>query len=188
MRCLVLPAISVMAVIAFFSALTPIATAAITAKPDQVRAAFIYNLTNFVNWRDREFIQAGDCFTIQVLGNRTIARNLKLLTDNEKIWGRPFKIEYRDSPAQINNCHILYMDNSVTETISPDLIRELNESDILTIGDSSLFLEKGGIIALIEKNKRIQVVINLSAAKKTGFSFDAQLLKVARIFSPSKEQ
>ncbi len=155
----------------------------LTVKADQVRAAFIYNLTSFIKWSNAYEQNTDNQFLIVVLGDREVARNLELLTEGDELKGRFFKIRYTRFPGDVNYCNVLYADKSVADQLSTEFLKRLNDHQVLTIGDSFSFLKKGGIVALIQAEKRIKIFINMTAAKQAGLSFNAQLLKVAGIFS-----
>ncbi len=151
-------------------------------KPDQVKAAYIYNLPNFVSWPDFQETAGEDIFIIKVLGNRSIARYLEVLTQGEKIKGLPISIVYIDSIYQARNCKILFVDNSYEDAVTDGQLADLANNGILTVGESLDFLKKGGIVGLVPVDKRIVVVVNLSMAQRARISFSSKLMKVAKVF------
>lgn len=157
----------------------PVAEAA-SFKPDQVKAAFIYNLTNFVNLPEKTGSSSRSAYVIAVLGNRNIARYLQMITRGESRNGRPFVIKYADSPEELGRCHVLFVDHTFEEKV-PELLEQLSGHCLLTVGESKEFLRAGGMVGLVPRGKRIQIVINLDAAEASGISFNSKLLRVASI-------
>ncbi len=153
---------------------------AATFKPDQVKAAFIYNLTNFVTWPDSQSLGPERPIVIAVVGSQAIAHNLLLLTKGETLKGRPFYIKFIQSLSEIGDCQILFLDKSMEAPLG-EMLRDLARQGVLTIGDSPDFLKNGGMVGLLPKGKRIQIVINVDAARNAGISFNSKLLKVAKI-------
>ena len=149
-------------------------------KPVEIKAAYLYNLINFVHWPESSG-QNGP-FVIQVLGNPLLARNLALLTRGEKVVGRNIVIEFIDSVDEIKMCQMLFVDSSQEDNVSPDLMEKLAKKHILTVGDSMDLLRKGAMVGLLRKGRRIILVVNAQLAASVGISFSAKLLKVARIY------
>ena len=149
-------------------------------KPDQVKAAFIYNLTNFVSLPEEKDDSNSSPYIITILGNRSLARNLKLLTRGESFKGRPFVVKHASNPEEVDSCQILFVDRSY-ESQLPELLNQLTSRCMLTVGDTDSFLQAGGMVGLISRKKRIQIIVNLEAARSCGISFNSKLLRIATI-------
>ena len=148
-------------------------------KPDEIKAAYLYNLTNFVHWPDAQ--PEKQTFIIKVFGNRAVARNLGLLTRGEKLRGANIVIQYIDSVLDIYPCQMLFVDGSVQEQLTSKMLSELASKQILIIGDTLDFLQKGAMVGLLENGGRILIAVDPDLARKAGISFSSKLLKVARI-------
>ncbi len=176
-RLSIFPCCICLGIIAYFFSIPQSCCLAASFKPDQIKAAFIYNLTNFITLPKAGHTK--DTFIIGVIGNKDIAKNLRVITKGERIRGRPFYIKSIDSPADMIDCHVLFVDAQAL--IQPRLLKDLADRGILTIGDTDDFLKNGGIIGLLPRRHRIQIVINMQAARRAGISFNSKLLKVARV-------
>jgi len=157
-------------------------------KPDQIKAAYIYNLPNFVYWPDLKKleIKTKGAFVIKVLGNKSIARYLEVLTKGEKIKGNPISIVYIDSVSQAQNCRVLFVDSAFENVLTRAQLVGLANNGILTVGESLNFLKKGGIVGLVPVGKRIVIVVNTSIAQKASMSFSSKLMKVAEVFKAAQ--
>ena len=148
-------------------------------KPVEIKAAYLYNLVNFVYWPGSNDVQ--EPFVIEILGNPVLAENLELLTRGETLRGRRIIIKSIDSVSEIDDCQILFVDSSKEKEFSPELLDGLSKKHILTVGNSLEFLKKGAVVGLISSSGRIFIAVNQRLAKKAGISFSSKLLKVARI-------
>ena len=149
-------------------------------KPAEIKAAYIYNLANFVHWpgatvRDESFV-------IVVLDNPELAGNLAMLTNGERLGGRSIVVESIDSVEEIRDCQILFVDSSSENEVSAELLEKLAAKHTLTVGNSMELLRKGAMVGLILTGRRIIIAINKRLAERFGISFSSKLLKVARIF------
>ncbi len=149
-------------------------------KPVEIKAAYIYNLANFVHWPESA-MEDGD-FVIEVLGNPELARNLDLLTKGEKLEGRSIVVRSIDSVDEIHDCQILFVDSSREQELSARLLEKLAQKHTLTVGNSIELLQKGAMVGLVLTGRRIIIAINTRLAERVGISFSSKLLKVARIF------
>ena len=55
------------------------------------------------------------------------------------------------------------------------------ELRLVTVSDIPGFAQLGGMIELPLEGERVGIVINRSSARKSGFEFNAQLLRLARV-------
>ena len=149
-------------------------------KPVEIKAAYLYNLANFVHWPESPV--QNEAFVIAVLGNPLLARNLSLLTRGEKLDGRNIVVKSIDSIEEIKSCQILFVDHSKEKVVSKSVLQKLALKHTLTVGNSMEFIRKGAMVGLVLTGKRILIAINTGLAKKVGISFSSKLLKVARTY------
>ncbi len=149
-------------------------------KPAEIKAAYLYNLVNFVYWPESKDVQ--EPFVIEILGNPVLARNLELLTRGETLRGRRIIVRTINSVSEIGECQILFVDRSKEKEFSPRLLDGLSKKHVLTVGNSPEFIKKGAMVGLISSGRRILIAVNQRLAKKAGILFSSKLLKVAKIF------
>lgn len=147
------------------------------AREARTRAAYIYNLPNFIQWPTGTFSSTMKVVNICSLSSSAVDRQLQTIT--AQFIGKPIQLHHIEQPDQLNNsCRMLFIDNS--HNTSPGYLQKAHQQAILTIGLDSLFLDKGGIIALVSYNNGVQLEINLTAAKLNGFEISSNLLEIAR--------
>ena len=159
-------------------------------KPDQIKAAYIYNLPNFVYWPNEKQANThftnNNAFVIKILGSESIARYLSILTRGETIKGQPITVDFITSLEKATDCSILFVDKSYEDKLPSEVLSNLAEHGILTVGESLGFLKKGGMVGLVPIGKRIMILINPSMAQKAKLAFSAKLMRVAKVFDPQK--
>jgi hypothetical protein len=84
---------------------------------------------------------------------------------------------------EIKTCHVLFIGRSETERLEK-IFAHLKGRNILTVGDSGVFAETGGMVQFISENKKIRFRINLAAAKAAGLTISSKILRVADVISP----
>jgi hypothetical protein len=76
-------------------------------------------------------------------------------------------------------CQVLFISNTDEKKIRK-LLERLEGLPVLTISDSTDFIQKGGMIEFNMINDHIRFSINYLAAHNAGISFSAQMLKLAK--------
>lgn len=166
---------------------------------DEVKVAFVYNFIRFIDWPQEKTIGPNDPIIIGVIGPEFLLHAFESLKDkqakNRDIVTKSFvdlanmKKNSQDSDSQWNKriemlktCHVVLLFplyRQQTNSLS-DILDELKGLAVLTIGESSGFLEKGGIINFIKEEGRIQFEINAIAARKSNLDISSKLLRVAK--------
>jgi len=152
----------------------------------QVKAVFLFNFAQFVEWPATAFSSEQSPFVIGVVGDNPFGSYLEEVVSGEKTNTHPLKVEYYKTPEEIKTCHILFINKS--EKIDPDdIIADLKAKPILTVGDVPYFLHNGGMIRFYVKNNKIQIQINLEAAEAAKLIISSKLLRIAEIYNVNKK-
>ncbi|MCF7512056.1 YfiR family protein [Pseudoalteromonas sp. L23] len=152
--------------------------------PDQVRSAFLYQMAKFVEFPDENTKSSFQfCFYSLESGP---ASELKSAT-KLNVRGKPIKLveakktwNYKELSSA---CDITYID----ETNENDILSawtDTIESNMLTVGESIEFLERGGIASLVQEGGKIRLYINKQALEKQYFIVRSRLLAVSK-FHPN---
>jgi hypothetical protein len=164
-------------------ALPGIARAQGTSEYD-LKAAFLYNFTKFVDWPPSAFPDAGSSLKICVLGEDPFGRSLKALAgENEEVGGRKLTVISKESLPRPGGCQVLFISRSEQERL-PQILAAVKGAPVLTVGDSRGFLDHGGIINFILEGSKVRFEINPEAADRVGIKISSKLLRLARISGP----
>jgi hypothetical protein len=146
----------------------------------EVKAAYIYNFTKFINWPQEENLSATTPIRICVFGNDPIGDTLKDLSSREAK-GHPLKVEkYTSNVSSIPRCHVLFISRSEEQQL-PLILKHLSGSNVLTTSDIPRFSRKGGMIGFVTEGGRVKIEINLRTSQQAGLKISAKLLEVSRI-------
>lgn len=154
--------------------------AAETSLEYDVKAAYIFNFMQFIDWREPEDVAAKSPLTICVIGDNPIGAALAELT-KRKIKGR--SIEVRDFSGMRNvpnSCHIVVIGRSAEEMV-PSILIQLAGSNVLTVSDIPEFARGGGGIGFVIDQGKVKIEINARAIEQAGLTVSAKLMEVARI-------
>lgn len=139
----------------------------------QVKAAYLYNFMRFVTWPVHALPRNGK-FNLCVVGADRFGRALETLA-GELVEGRPITVHKLANVADSRGaqCQLLF---AAGADWGPSIE---SEAGLLTVGESLGFLERGGVINLVEVRGRIRFEVNQDAAKRAGLTLSSRLLRLA---------
>jgi len=148
----------------------------------QVKAAFIYNFTRFIEWPDGTFPDRGGLIKICIVGEDPFKNSMSEL-ENKKAKGMGFEVtRVRNFTGgdKLEPCNIIFIGKSETAKL-PAILRALEGQNILTISDIKRFAEVGGVIGFAIKKNKICLEVNLKAANDAKLDISSKLLKLVKI-------
>jgi len=159
-----------------------------------IKAGFIYNFANLVQWPSSSFAQADSPIVIVILGEDHFGTTLDRALDGKKVNARSFVIKRAKSISELQrtlgpqkDCQILYVSSSEMPHLS-DAIQMLKGVPVLTIGETPGFARNGGIINLILEDNKVRFEVNVAAARDADLNISSRLLALARIIqSPAAD-
>ena len=152
----------------------------------QVKAVFLFNFSQFVDWPAASFADARAPLVIGVLGNDPFGATLDEIVSGETVNGRPLAVRRYDSVDQIDTCHILFVDRSQAQQLEA-VFAELKGRSVLTVADFAGFAQRGGIIRFITVDNKIRLRVNLAAAQAAKLTISSKLLRPAQIVEPGQD-
>ena len=161
------------------SPLTPLAP---EAREYQIKAVFLYNFAEFVEWPPEVFSSSQSPLIIGILGDDPFGRYIDEAVRDEKINNRPLEIRRFARIEDIGDCHILFISRSETGRLDRVLER-LNGRSVLTVSDIDEFSRLGGMIRFVTEMSKVRLKINLRAAKQAHLTISSKLLRPAEIVS-----
>jgi len=153
-----------------------------TSKEKEVKAAFLFNFAQFVEWPGAAFSDAHAPLIIGLLGDDPFGGTLDATVQGETVNGRPLLVQRYRRVEEIKTCHILFISDSEKARL-PRIFATLKGRPILTAGDSEGFARSGGMIRFITE-KRVRFRINREAAAAAGLTISSKMLRAAEILRP----
>lgn len=152
------------------------------AREYEIKAVFLFNFAQFVEWPPEAFHGAKDPLVIGILGDDPFGTYMDEAVRGETVNGRPFVIRRFKRRDEISECHILFISRS-EEAHLDQIIGALTGRSILTVGDMDEFSRRGGMIHFVTEDKKVRLRINIGAAKLAGLKISSKLLRPAQIVS-----
>jgi hypothetical protein len=146
----------------------------------QVKAVFLFNFAQFVEWPARAFPDPQTPFVIGILGKDPFGPDLDAVVRGETVGNRPMVIERYRNIEELHNCHILFIARTDMGAL-PHILEELKGRSILTVTDAEEGDPRGVMIRLITRSNRIRLRIDVGAAKAGNLLISSKLLRPAEI-------
>lgn len=151
-------------------------------KEFHIKALFLYNFANFVEWPADAFKDKETPLTMCLYGSVPFGGFLDAV-NGVKIRDRHLKIIRTSKIEETKSgCHILFVGTEHLATIEK-LFNNLNHLFVLSIGNVKGFTDKGGIVNILRTKDQHKFEINLSKAIENGLLIDSDLLSLARIIN-----
>ena len=144
----------------------------------QVKATYLYNFVKFIEWPG----QPTGPLNICVAGRNPFGTVLDDLLVNETINGRPVRARVILEPEA--GCQVVFVPAGAAVTA---YLRAARGAPILTVGEDSDFLDRGGMISLYRDNENVRFSINPAAAERAKLRISSRLLALARIVEDKGE-
>lgn len=161
----------------FLGALSP-ARADSISKEYQLKAAFLYNFTKFVDWPPERFADNSSPIVIAVLGKNPFGDEMERLVKDRVVNGHPIQVRFIESADDIPSAHIIFVSARSERNFDESIF---DHPGVLTVGESSDFAERGGMIRFTLVGEKVRFEINQASSDKAGLKLSGQLLKLAMI-------
>jgi hypothetical protein len=152
----------------------------------QVKAVFLFNFTQFVEWPAGAFSGAQAPLVIGILGEDPFGAYLDETVRGETVNNRPILVKRYRRVEEIQDCQLLFISRSEAERLE-QIFAALKDRSILTVGDIDGFARRGGMIRFVVEKNKIRFRVNLDAAKAGSLMISSKLLRSAKIVDPGKD-
>jgi len=145
----------------------------------QDKAVFLSQFPNFIEWPDSSFPAAQSPFVICVFGDFSFGTALAEATRTAVFHGRKLEVRWVRKIPDARACQILFVSRSESARY-PQLLAAVFNRQVLTVGETSDFLNAGGAVCFSFENEALQFEVNLAAASGAGLKMNSRLLELAR--------
>jgi hypothetical protein len=146
----------------------------------QVKAVFLYNFAQFVEWPASAFPDSAGPLVICVLGEDPFGPYLDETVRGETVQAHPLIVQRSRHVEEIRSCHILFVGQQEQERLD-EILGTLKGRPALTVSDAEGFAKRGGMIRFVTERNRIRLRINLQAARAANLTLSSKLLRPAQI-------
>jgi YfiR/HmsC-like len=145
----------------------------------EIKAAYLYNFLNYIEWPEQSLPPEGGNITIGVIGENPFGQALDPLK-GKQVKGRTLTVKAVSAAAELKDCQIVFISSSEKDRL-PQIFESLKDAKTVTVSEIDGFAQRGGIINFVYERNRVRFEINQEAARSKGLTISSDLLKLARL-------
>lgn len=146
----------------------------------EVKAAFLYNFTKFVEWPADAAGGSRTSMSICVVGEDLFGAMLAKTLRDKTVNGNKIVIHLLKPQDSLKGCQIGFISSSARKKLG-FILSGLDGSGVLTVGETEGFAAMGGIINFVLEQDRVHLEVNVDAADRAGLKISSKLLSMAKI-------
>lgn len=143
----------------------------------QIKAVFLFNFAQFIEWPPTAFPERQTPFVIGVLGQDPFGSYLDETVRGEKVNNRPLTVRRYRRVEEIQTCHVLFISRSEAGRLD-QILANLKYRNILTVADVESAASSGVMIRFVTQQNKIRLRINPEAAKAANLTISSKLLRL----------
>jgi hypothetical protein len=147
----------------------------------QLKAVFLFNFAQFVEWPPTAFQDPQVPLVIGILGDDPFGDYLDEVVQGEQVRGRPLIVKRFHRLEEVDVCHILFVSSPGAARLSPTPAA-LGGRAILTVSDADRGAgPAGAMIQFVDAQKHIRLRIDVDTARAAGLTISSKLLRSAEV-------
>ena len=147
------------------------------ATEQEVKAAYLFNFTRYVDWPAAAFDGPDAPVNLCILGEPGFGDIVRQAVEGRRSRGRPVRVLEPDEPSQATDCHIAFLPSRPRE--ARGWLQALRRAATLTVGDGPDFLRRGGMLAFVMVNQTLRFEIDAAAVRRAGLQISSRVLALA---------
>ena len=152
------------------------AAEAAVPKEYQLKAAFLYNFTKFVEWPPDRFAEATSPIVIGVVGRNPFGDELDKITRGRTVNRRAILVKIITRADEVLSVHLLFVPAGEENRLPATAWQNIA---VVAVGESEAFAAEHGTIIFRRAEDKVRFEINITAAEKSELKISAQLQKLA---------
>jgi hypothetical protein len=141
----------------------------------EIHAAMVYNFIKYVQWPDES--ETGE-FVVGVIGDDNVFATLKQWYDGKPKGSKKYVIKKLASPAEANNCHVVYLGKAKSREFD-NIKASTTGKSILTVTDGNGLGQKGSCINFKVIDGKLKFELNQGVVSGSNLKISSQLSSMA---------
>ena len=143
----------------------------------QVKAVFLFNFAQFVEWPASAFPESQTPLVIGVLGQDPFGSYLDETVRGERVNNHPLTVRRYRRVEEIQTCHVLFISRSEVDRLD-QILASLKYRKILTVADVESASGSRVMIRFVTQQNKIRLRINPEAARVANLTISSKLLRL----------
>ena len=163
------------------------APAALADSEAELKAKFLYNFANLVDWPKEALPAAASPFVIGVFGGEhDFVELLTETVENKSVGHHAIKVKFIASESALRSCNLIFFPASEQKRTA-NALAALNHESVLLIGEDENFLPQGGMIDMVLRGGKISFAIDRERMERANLPPSPTLLALAVSTAPGEK-
>ncbi len=149
-------------------------------KEYQVKAAFLLNFTQFVQWPAAAFSGPDAPLCIGILGDDPFGPALEETVRGESIQDHKLAVRHGQKIEDLTDCQMVFVSKSENGRV-PEILAKIDSHPVVTVSEVAGFAKRGGTINFYRDQNKVRFEINPASARQSGLKISSQLLGLGKI-------
>lgn len=148
-----------------------------------IKAAYLYQFSNYVEWPAQEFESSSEPFVIGVFRQNPFGTNLERIASKKDVKGRRIEVRVIRTAADARDCHILFVPVTVPAADQLAVLRETVRHPVLVVGEADDFVTRGGNVQFYLEGNKVRFAFGADSIKRDDLKVSSKLMTLAKIIS-----
>jgi len=149
------------------------------AAETQIKAAFLYKFSGFVEWPSKVFARPDSPFTIGVIGADVLAAELEQIVKGRTVLERAVVVRRMRRGESVAGIQMLFIGQAEGARLA-EILAVAKDQSVLTVTESEDALSHGSMINFVFVDDKVRFDVALPHAERGALKISARLLAVAR--------
>ena len=150
------------------------------SKEDKLKAAYIWNFIDFINWRDLGSGKLPSEIRICIDGSSDFVGFFRQLVGNRRVGKLQHSVEVLQLKAA-RKCELIYVRDANKATALKLVGAQSLGDNTVIVADASSIYFPGAAIMFYQENKKLRFEVDLERINALNVDISSELLKLARI-------
>ena len=151
-----------------------------------LKAAFLYNFGNYVEWPTEAFASADAPFVLGIMGPNPFGAILTEVAATKKLHGRSIVIRHIAAASEAAECQILFIGATVGEADRQAAVEATRGIPVLIVGETPGLAEQGAVVNFFVEQNKVRFEINVQAAHERHLKISSKLMSLAKVVEPRR--
>jgi hypothetical protein len=149
----------------------------------QVKAAYLYKFTSYVDWPEKAFPHSDGPLVIGVIGADAVAEELEQIVAGRVVNGHTIVTRKLKRGEPLSGLHMLFI-GRVDKAHLAELYSEAKNKPLLTVTESADAHALGSMINFVVTDDRLRFEVALAPVESAGMKISARMLTAAYKVKP----
>lgn len=145
----------------------------------QVKAAFLFNFSKFIDWPANAFRSTPNTINICLIGEDLFGKVIDETVRGQSVGGHGFAVRRLAQIPRDDSCQVAFL-GGLDKSRAEQILAPVKSLPILTVVDNEDGGDPGAMIGFVIEDSKVRFNISLDAAERAGIKISSKLLKLAK--------